>query len=284
MTEGHQRGEEGADAINPAPNSYDQCTKREAGWMRRPIGFGYCFSGIGGSHYRLIGGAPFTLCDAPIGRGGSWNQSGVIVFAPAVATGLSRVSAAGGNAEVLTTIDQQQGENSHRFPWFLPDGRHFLYTARQGAPDKTKIYVGDLESKERRPVLTAASNAVYSPPGLLLYWRDGNLGAQAFDAASARVRGDPALIAEQIQYISVNVQGQFTVSGTGVLAYNPRGVSGDSQLTWFGREGKEESTLGRGANPAISPDGKTVAFSRLDLSTGFSDVWRHDLARGTETP
>ncbi len=134
--------------------------------------------------------------------------------------------------------------------------------------------------------MTVASNAVYSPPGFLLYWRDGNLMAQAFDASSERTTSNPVPVAEQVDYVLANIQGQFTVSRTGVLVYNTTGLTGDSQLTWFDRDGKEQGTVGPGASPAISPDGKTVAFSRREMSTagatGPGDIWLHDLERDTD--
>ena len=97
--------------------------------------------------------------------------------------------------------------------------------------------------------------------------------SQPFDATSGRASGDAVPIADQVDYIFASVQGQFTVSQTGVLAYNSNGVSGESQLTWSGRDGKEEGTIGAGSTPALSPDGKTVALSRRDRATGLGDVW-----------
>ena len=64
-----------------------------------------------------IGGSPaVTLCDAADGRGGSWNQNDVILFAPNFGAPLSRVPAAGVNSTPLTTLDEAAGETSHRFP------------------------------------------------------------------------------------------------------------------------------------------------------------------------
>jgi Tol biopolymer transport system component len=130
----------------------------------------------------ISGGPAETLCDAAAGRGGSWSQTGVIVFTPGIFDSLYRVPVAGGSATILIARDQSLGEDSLRHPWFLPDGHRFLYTARNSNRAKRAIYVGDLESKEKLRILTANSNAVYAPPGFVLFLRERTLMAQPFDA------------------------------------------------------------------------------------------------------
>jgi dipeptidyl aminopeptidase/acylaminoacyl peptidase len=198
--------------------------------------------------------------------------------------------AAGGTAAPLTALDQTAGEISHRFPWFLPDGRHYLFTVRNTNQAKTAIYVGDLESKDRRRLFAAASNAVYSPPGFVLFVRERTLLAQPFNAGALRTMGDPLPIAEQVGYVLPSIQGQFGVSQTGVLVfdYSTVGISPGSngQLTWMGRDGKPLGTVGppsRMSAPAISPDGGTVAVDKIDLQSGFPSLWLHDLAHGTDS-
>ncbi|HYL35145.1 MAG TPA: protein kinase [Bryobacteraceae bacterium] len=239
------------------------------------------------------GGPALTLCDAGNGRNGSWNRNGIIVFTPNVGSGIYRVAAAGGEATPVTALDRALGENAHRMPWFLPDGHHFLYTARNNDPDKNAIYVADLNSKDRKKILAASSNAVYASPGYLLFLRGATLMAQPFDASSAQTKGDAVPIAEQIRFDSLNLMGRFSVSQNGVLAYSSGsmtsgftgGAVGGVQLTWFDRSGKVTGTVsqpGLIARPSISPDGRTVAFDRVDQS-GHTDIWLFDLARGTES-
>jgi dipeptidyl aminopeptidase/acylaminoacyl peptidase len=228
-----------------------------------------------------------TLCDTTYNpRGGSWNQDNVIVFASDSFRGLSRVPAAGGTPVPLTELDQTVPENSHRFPWFLPDGRHFLYLARSGA-DATKdaVYVGDLGSKTRQRVAAISSNAVYVP-GYLLFWREQTLMAQPFDPAKGRTTGDVLPVAEQVDYIFVNRQGEFSASQNGVLAYSSGASGATYQLTWMDRSGKALGTLGAPggfSRPAISPDGKSVAVDRHDPGSGLTDVWLYDLMHGTNS-
>jgi eukaryotic-like serine/threonine-protein kinase len=231
----------------------------------------------------VAGGPAQTLCDASAGRGGAWSQNGVIVFTPGIFDSLYRVPAAGGSATPLIAIDQSLGEDSIRCPWFLPDGRHFLYTARNSDRYKSAIYVGDLGSKERRRILSAGSNAVYAPPGFVLFLRERTLMAQPFDAGSIQTTGDPFPIADEVDFTN-EFGGLFSVSQNGVLAHLSSSDRGNRQLTWFDRGGKPLGTVGTPGyllTPSISPDGSTVALRRSDPQAATTDIWLHDLARGT---
>jgi Tol biopolymer transport system component len=247
----------------------------------------------------VTGGSAITLCDVIRGREGAWNQDGVIVYG-VFPGGLFRVPATGGIPTPLTVPDAAATEVNHRSPWFLPDGRRFLYTARSDDPEKTRIYVDSIDAKPgsttRREVLAANSNAVYVPrihaglrgsadDGYLLFVRDSTLMAQPFDAASARTTGNAVPVAEQVDYDSYgSSQGQFSASRNGILVYTSGSpVSGEAQLTWFHRTGKPGGTVGSpglvGAF-SLSPDGSTVAAVRGGASRPF-DIWLHDLAHGT---
>ena len=232
------------------------------------------------------GGAVMTLCSAPQGRGGSWSQSGIIVFTPDLRGGLLRVPAAGGAVTPVTVPDQASGEISHRFPWFLPDGRHFLYTAGTTNFENATIYVADLDSNKRRAVLEAHSNVVYTAPGYLLFVHDRTLMAQPFDAGGGKTIGEAVAVAEQIGYRPVQVQGQFSASQNGVLVYASDVGGQDGQLSWFDRSGNSVGRIGAPgllSRPAISPDGNTVAVDRLDQQTSLADIWLYDLRRDTAT-
>jgi Tol biopolymer transport system component len=231
----------------------------------------------------ISGGPAETLCDAAAGRGGSWSQTGVIVFTPGIFDSLYRVPVAGGSATILIARDQSLGEDSLRHPWFLPDGHRFLYTARNSNRAKRAIYVGDLESKEKLRILTANSNAVYAPPGFVLFLRERTLMAQPFDAGKRQTTGEPVPIAENLDFINA-FEGLFSVSQNGVLAYLSSPSGGHAQLGWFDRGGRPLGTVGEPSElltPSISPDGSTLAVSRYDRPTTTTDIWLHNLARGT---
>jgi serine/threonine-protein kinase len=133
------------------------------------------------------GGPPLALCNAPIGFGGSWSVRDVIVFAPYSSGGLSRIAAGGGAPTQLTELKPDAGELSHRFPWFLPDGHHLVFTARNANSADTKISIADVDSKDYSTVLTARSNPAFSQPGQLLFLRDGTLVSQSFDLSKRQV-------------------------------------------------------------------------------------------------
>jgi hypothetical protein len=205
-------------------------------------------------------GPAITICDAPAGRGGTWNQNDVIIYAiNAIGGGLYRVSAGGGTPVQVSRTDP--GGAGHRGPWFFPDGRHFIYTARAVDSENARVYVADVESadhmKERRAVLAADSNAIYVPPGYLLFVRDRTLMAQAFNAASFQTSGDAIPLAEGVDYHNTSTYA-FSASNTGVIAY----LSGarNAQMTWFDHAGQPVGTVGQAGElrwAAISPDGNT---------------------------
>lgn len=224
------------------------------------------------------GGPPQTIATAPNNVGCAWNRDGVIVFTPNISDGLYRISAAGGEVTPLTTLDISH-ENSHRWPQFLPDGRHFLYFSRQ---EKSGIYVGSLDSKETRRILDTDFNAKYAPPGYLLFVRESALMAQPFDAGKLELTGEAFPVAEQIGLNTASRVAHFTVSESGVLAYESGGESANSQLAWYDRAGKQISTIGPPGNYYslwLSPDEKKVAVERIEKGSG--DIWLIDIARNT---
>ena len=231
------------------------------------------------------GGPPLTLCDAPLGRGGTWNRDGVIVFAPKTGE-LHRVSASGGASSPVTKLDETQGETSHRWPCFLPDGEHFLYLRWSGTASETAaIYVASLASHERKLLLHVDSNVEYAQ-GYLLYLRERTLMAQPFDATHLETAGGAFPIAEQIQSLLGLTRGVFSVSEQGVLAYHTGAGASGSQLTWFDRSGQPQGELGDPApysSPQLSPDGKRAAVIIHDPQTRRPDIWLIDVARGLRT-
>jgi Tol biopolymer transport system component len=228
------------------------------------------------------GGPPQTLCDAQNSRGGTWNREGVIVFAPGGASALYRVSAAGGEPSPVTVLDQSQFERAHRWPYFLPDGRHFLYFVSSTQAETGGIYVGSLDGKETKRLLPSILNAAYSPPGFLLFLRNETLMAQRFDAEGLQLTGEPFPVAERVAYNVGISRGGFSVSENGVLAYR-RGGGQINQPLWFDRGGKQIGSLGA---PGIyftlwlSPDEKRAAVDRIDPQTGTADIWLFDLSSG----
>jgi hypothetical protein len=249
----------------------------------RFIGF---FAGGKLKKLEASGGPPLTLCDATTGRGGTWNQEGVILFAPTVSSAIHRVSAAGGAATPVTTLDASKNEASHRWPYFLPDGRHFLYVAGSSFAPKenptNSILVGSLDSKESKFLFHTHANAIYIS-GHILFQRQNTLMAQPFDAKRLELTGEAFPVADPVQEDVGRMHGVFSSSENGVLTY-VEGASGAGwQLIWVDRSGKKLGEVPGAdayADPQISPDGKRLAFT---LQSSGYDIWVDDIARGVKT-
>jgi Tol biopolymer transport system component len=235
-------------------------------------------------------GAVRTLCEAALGRGGTWSRSGEIVFAPGALGPLYRISASGGKPVAITSLDSSRRETGHRWPQFLPDGRHFLYFAFANEYGKMGIDIGDLDSHSSQRIVAADTNAAYARNSSdasehLLFVRHGALISQAFDSARFRTVGDPVTVSPEVNYTPLPRYAQFSVSDSGVLAY-VAGSPFNQELTWFDRVG---TTLGRVGEPGdftalhLSPDGKRVILDRSDPEMGFLGVWSIDLVRGSSS-
>ncbi len=246
----------------------------------------------------IAGGPPLTLCDSSGGsggRGGSWNRDGLIVFSPSSTSGLSTVSTAGGAPTPLTKLDAPGKIGTHRWPVFLPDGRHFLYLARgaaaggsgSGAIGGTEgIYAASLDGKENKLVVREVSSVAFAS-GHLLFVREGTLMAQAFSAKRLETVGDAFPIAEQVQFDLGFSLAAFSASENGVLAYHAGGaLQSFSKLLWFDRTGKELGALG---DPVvyyelrISPDGQKIAVDLFEAASRNIDLWIYEVSRGLRT-
>ena len=231
----------------------------------------------------LAGGPAVTLCDVPGARlGASWGPDDAIVFASGDAPGLMKVSAAGGVAEPVTTVDADQGEAGHRWLDVLPDGKAVLFTVWSTSLDDARIAVRSMDTGEQR-MLVDGTNPRYAPTGHIIFGRDGSLWAVPFDVDALEVTGPITPVLEGVQ-INGGGLALFTLAGDGSLAYVAAGVQGGRMLTWVDREGQEEP-LGAEArtytDPAVSPDGTRVAVTVLDLEN--TDVWIWSLAGRTLT-
>ncbi len=232
----------------------------------------------------LSGGPVQTLCDAPTGRGGTWNKDGVILFTPSglLSVGLYRISASGGTPTQITTPDKSLNEDSNRWPVFLPDGIHYLYSAinLSGRKDLFSIYAGSLYSNEKRLITRARGNAGYAAPGYLIFYRDQTLFSQAFDAKNLKLTGEPVPILADVQFWPRISRAVFGVSDTSLLVAQKTADSGASQLAWFDRKGQQAGVAvkpGIYGNIALSKDNKFLASDATDATSQNTDLWTYDL-------
>jgi serine/threonine protein kinase/Tol biopolymer transport system component len=230
------------------------------------------------------GGPVTVLGEAPNGRGGSWGTENVIVYAPDFRSTLMRVSANGGKPEPATTLDVGK-HTTHRWPWFLPDGKHFLYLAANhegGVAGLNGIYFASLDGKENKLVVATDAGGQYAS-GYLLFHAQTSLVAQRFDPASGALKGDARSLVDRVQHDGSVWRSLFAASENGMLLYQTGSSTGGSQLTWFDRSGKRLGMVGeRGEvrDQQISPDGKLVAAC---WGTPNPQVWVFDTARQVKT-
>lgn len=235
----------------------------------------------------VSGGPAQSLCDVPANnQGGTWSRDGVIVFAQGPSNGLYRTAASGGTVAPITDVDVSRNELGHAWPYFLPDGRHYLYLARSTQTENSAIYVGSLDSKENKRLVQAHSSVAFAPPDYLLFVRENTLIAQSFDIDKLELIGEPFTVAEQTTRNPVNGNAFFSVSENAVLVMRTGGLV-QNQLTWFDRTGRTleaSSRIGNYSAPALSPDEKRIAVSRSDFQpTTTPDIWLIDLERRAES-
>ncbi|HEV2177692.1 MAG TPA: protein kinase [Terriglobia bacterium] len=242
----------------------------------------------------ISGGPAQTVCDAPSGRGGTWSAKGVIVFAPVQTGGLDRVPAAGGSSAPLVPLDKSSQLFSLRWPVFLPDGRHFMYWAGNpfsaASPSATRgIYLGSLDGQGRKFLFPADSDALYAPPGYLLFLSGGvngeTLMARPFDTRGLTPAGEALPVAEHVANPRNFSLGHFSVSQQGDLVYETSEPD-EAQVAWMDRSGKQLGAVGKPGiitDPRLSPDGKTLAEVVTDPQSRNYDLWLVDLARGVRT-
>ncbi len=229
-------------------------------------------------------GSAQVVCDVPLGRGGAWGPGGVILFSPSPSAPLMRVSASGGTPVAITKVDTDR-HTSHRWPFFLPDGKHFLYVALHHDPSKAAnntLFYASLDGRENRPLFRSQSNAVYAS-GFLLFGRGDQLIAQAFNPSSGTLSGEPQNVAKGVMNDSSTWHVDASASNDGLLVFGS-GASGDLQLVWLDRNTKQVSTIAENLSDlqagVLSPQGDRVA---IQLNAGETDIWVLDLARGVRT-
>jgi serine/threonine protein kinase/WD40 repeat protein len=233
----------------------------------------------------LSGGAPLTVTSAPDGRGGTWGPNGTILFSPETQESIHRVSVGGLLAEPVTTLENERmGETTHRYPSFLPDGRHFLYLrgshSAASQDDVNAIWIGDIESDETSQLMRSGTQASYAQ-GHIFWVRDQFLMARPFSADKLAFTGDAFAVGEGVVVLAGSWRAAFAAAEGGPLAFHG-GSAAEQVLTMFDREGNVLDTIGEEAIYGfvrLSPDNKSLAASVADRATGRSDLWVYDLER-----
>ena len=180
----------------------------------RFIGF---FAGGKLKKVAIAGGPPTVLCDAPAGRGGSWSRDNVLLFAPGGfrIRASSACPARAGCRPSSRPLIQRPEKTPTVWPHFLPDGRHFFYTARTGpccpAPKPSVIRIGSLDSADAAIPLLQAESSVSYASGHVVFARDETLMAQPFDPEARQLTGDAFPLAENVSREGSSLRGRVRV-------------------------------------------------------------------------
>ncbi|MEO5616277.1 MAG: protein kinase [Candidatus Eisenbacteria bacterium] len=231
----------------------------------------------------VAGGDPEVLADIRTPRGGTWSKTGVILFAPTSNGPLFLIAADGGEPKAVTQLDSTRNETAHRAPHFLPDGRHYLFTALGAAGGRKSIQLGALGESKRTEILTAESGVTYAPPGYLLFTRKGVLSAQRFDAGSFKLSGEPVSLGDSPPPTSTSGAAVVSAANDGTLAYCylPLPVN---RLAWFDPDGREVQQIPMPPSAylyfSLSPDDRSALVIR-GVSNTQGELLVVDLERGT---
>jgi serine/threonine-protein kinase len=232
----------------------------------------------------VSGGATLSLGDAVSPNGASWGSQGLIAFAPTNISTVQQMPDERGTPKPLSRIEK--GENSHRWPEFLPGGKAVLFTAGStaGIWTNAQVAVQSLGTGERRNLIQGATHPRYAPSGHLVYAQGGNLMAVPFDPRRLGVTGAAVPVVDGVLQSPVTGAAQYSFSNTGSLVYLSGGVqAAQSRLVWVSRNGVEQP-LAAPAHayrfPRLSPDARRVAVT---IEESESQIWLYDLARETLT-
>jgi Tol biopolymer transport system component len=228
-------------------------------------------------------GALQSIAGAIVGRGGSWSSDGQIIYVAQIGAGLWRVPAIGGTP-VAATKTAPSGAESHRFPAFLPDGRHFFFII-DWSNDRDGLYVASVDDPTPHLVSAGMHGNISVVNGQVLFVKDGTLYAQGFDIKRLKLTGEPAAVVNQeLEQDTGFSRSGFSVAETGALVYQSRN-SYSSRLVWFDRSGKELEAVGPSGpyHPTLSRDGQKVAITADSASDGHMRAHILDLVRGTIT-
>ena len=238
----------------------------------------------------VTGGFPIALCDVRNGNGGSWNFQDVIILSTLDGGKLFRVPATGGTLTLVLQNDLKRQELVLRFPSFLPDGLHFLYSVASNDKEVRGVYLGSLDGRLRQRLFGDYTNAIYvasdtgrSDKGYLLFGRERALMAQSFNAKTLRLGGEPVTLAGQVATIVNSVYRNFSVSNDGMLAFDPEPNRQQKQMLWVDRAGKTINVLKQfddARMARLAPNGRQFAASNYDLEKNNFDLWLSNVAGG----
>ena len=225
------------------------------------------------------GGPPVPIGRTRAWRGGAWSPGGDILLGSD--SGLYRISATGGPAELLTKRDIAKGEQSHVQPMFLPDGHAFVFRVEmRTSRTEDQLAVGSLEKRGYQMLGVRGGNPLGVLAGRLFYGRPGGLiAAIPFDARRRKTSGEPTTILEEVS-VFAGAAASFAADGSLVYVKSnnaSRLIITDEQAVSAG----EGTPARRYTRPRFSPDGRRVAVEISSAGTTRADIWAYDITSQT---
>ena len=237
----------------------------------------------------VSGGTPLTIATVDFCRGATWTPDDQIIFTPEQQAPLFRIPAAGGEPEQLTTLDEEKGEITHRWPHVLPNGKAVLFVSHSENARfaEATIEALDLETGERKVLVQGGTYPRWADSGHLLYAREGTLYAVPMDPETLEVKGSPGPVIEALT-TNEGAYGtaHYSISDTGTLVYMQGAASAAAyEAVRVDLDGLVSPLLedaGTYWTPAFSPDGRRLAID-IAAESGNGDIWVEDLDRGIHT-
>ena len=190
---------------------------------------------------------------------------------------IAQVAASGGTPSAsVTTLDPGGRETQHGFPFFLPDGRRFLYVAYRGLVSSGLVQSDRFDGQAPVRLMDTESDA-QDANGSLLFVRGTTVMAQPFDSSILALTGEAVVLGERVQTnLSFMRAGGFSASETGALVYQGSGGTGTARLVWSDRSGRQTAVIDERLeyrDLRLSRDGTRAVVSLVNARDGTNDVW-----------
>ena len=234
----------------------------------------------------ILGGPPVRLAESPLRTlGASWGADDQIIFGT-LGGGLFRVSGGGGEPEPVTTLDTEQGETSHTWPFIIPGRDAVVFVTDTGVPLTTgQLAVLDLNTGDVTRLGIAGISPHYVSTGHPIYAaEDASLRAVPFDATALQVTGNPVPLVEGV-VVKRSGAADFSIAdngSSGSLVY-VADSSADAvlNLVFLDREGNVVEVLDEAGErdfiyPRLSPDDTRVVIQINEVDE--SNIWIYEIA------
>ncbi|MHC4975445.1 MAG: protein kinase domain-containing protein [Planctomycetota bacterium] len=238
----------------------------------------------------LVGGSSIALAPAENGKGGDWHENGLILYTETATSPLRVVSSSGGESREVTQLMDGLSTRSHRHPEWLPDGKHFLYVARDpltlGTMGANTVWLGSIDGSVSRELLQSDTNVEYLD-GRLLYVLGGTLLSQPFDIEAMELNGEPEVVVNSVLVLTSAEVGLFSSSEDMLLYVEGQSIEESGGMRWYDREGNEQGALSENVDVGgyrISPDGRYVIALEFENETSAANLMLYDLERGIKNP